>query len=134
MDKIFTISGIDTKRWIEINDARTELSEIKIKNALCYVPMHIYEDSLIDLDEISEVIVSDDVMDNEGFILFHESCFDLIQEARYKTNRACIWYDEIVNKIPTADSILLSIHSKEELRKALDMYINYYPFVSKKVL
>jgi len=52
-----------------------------------------------------------------------------IQEIRALSYRACIWYPEIRNIIPTAESLILPINSIDELFNHLNLNLGKYPFV-----
>lgn len=122
--KIFILPNRTSDKWIESNDAQTEISEIMVDKDFCYVPIHIYEDSLIDSDEFGE-----NINYSNRYVILDRKYLNLIQELRISGYRACIWYEEIKDKIPTARSILLSIESKEQLKSSLSKYISCYPFV-----
>ena len=123
MDKIFTLSTQKTK-WIETNDALTNLSEIQLTPQYCIVPLHIYEDSLCDDDNLNVNMIED-----KTSFIYPRECFSQIQLLRQQSYRACIWYEEIKDNIPTADSILIHITSNEQLQEALKKHILEYPFV-----
>ena len=123
MNGIFSHRDNDCK-WIEINDAMTSLSEIEITKEYCIVPRHIVEDSLIEDDFLSEIGI-----DNGITVWYPRETLDYIQNLRANSSRACIWYPEINDKIPTAKSILLEVPTQEKLRKYLKNNITQYPFV-----
>lgn len=119
MHKIFNINT-SKKLWIDTNSAQTHLSEIELTDEYCIIPMHIYEDSLCDDDEINNVIIF-----NNNHVKVPRSYFNKVQFLRNQSYRACIWYPEIKNKIPTAESKLIPIQNDKKIKK----YISCYPFV-----
>lgn len=125
MDRVYTLpSSQEESRWIQTNDAQINLSEIKVMEHFCIVPHHIYEDSLIEDEEINL-----DVLEKDQTVSYPRKHFERIQFLREQSHRACIWYPEVEVKIPTASSLLLEFHSTEELQNALAENISKYPFV-----
>src|SRR5687767_882405 len=114
MDKIFTLP-IESNNWIETNDALTNLSEINVTKDCCIVPFHIFEDSLAD----AEIKYTE----YQYKYKYPRHMFSQIQLLREQSYHACIWYPEIKDTIPTADSILLSLTSIDQLKKDLETYI-----------
>lgn len=130
MDQIFTLpSTMACSRWIETNDAETELSEIQVTNTHCIVPQHIYEDSLVEDDYLSEHVIDNDIVGGRVVVSYPRHLLSHIQTTRSNSYRACIWYPEVVDKIPTAHSILLAVNSIEHLQLHLRDNITPYPFV-----
>lgn len=124
MDKIFTLPGRESNHWIETNDAETELSEIQVGDEYCIVPIHIYEDSLVEDDRLSEIVI-----DRDGVVLYPRDELKYIQRVRANSYRACIWHPEVCDNIPTASGILVELFSKEQLKTCLEENIERYPFV-----
>ena len=121
---IYTLPKSRFSRWVETNDADTNLSEIQVTEDYCIVPMHIYQDSLIENDFLDKFIIEENI-----HIFYNRKALKDIQETRANSYRACIWYQEIIGKIPTAESILLKISSISEVREGLENNIEKYPFV-----
>lgn len=117
-----TISTND--HWIDKNDANTELSEIEIKNGIIYVPDHIYKDSLIDNDYLEDIMFK-----KNNKYCYDISCYNKIRQARIHSYNACIWYNEILDKIPTAQSIVFDYNSIEDAKSKCKKYIKDYNFV-----
>jgi len=115
-DHIFSLLSM----LIESNGAQTYLSEIRVDDEVCYVPRHIYEDSLV--EEFSDEIIDE----TPTHVIYPEKCLDKIQIARRNSYRACVWYP---TKIPTAKSILLPIDSINSLKRHLHNYLHLYPIV-----
>lgn len=124
MDCIFDLSNGKRTIWISDNNCQTHLSEIKISDKHCIVPNHIYEDSLVENEPLDSVVVFKD-----GEILYPKSHFKAIQEARVSSYKACIWYPNIADKIPTAKSLLIALNSKDHLYNSISIHLKDYPFV-----
>ncbi len=124
MNKIFTLSNRSENPWIETNDALTDMSEIKVTDKYCIVPYHIYEDSLCDDDYINH-----DVIENGSNFKYPIKHFSRIQNLREQSYHACVWYPEIKNIIPTAESLLIPIVSSSQVQDELKNNIAKYPFV-----
>ena len=125
MEKVHSLPSIKSKnRWVETNDAQTDLSEIKVTDELCIVPYHIYEDSLIEDEEINI-----DMLEKDRSIIYPRKWFERIQFLREISHQACIWYPEVAGKIPTAKSLLIEFQTLEELQNALKNNLFSYPFV-----
>lgn len=113
--------------WIDtndINDTASALSEIKLTEKECIVPIHIYNDSLVEDDILSDCV---DIKITEA--IYPRNMFSHIQNVRKCSYRACIWYEEIKDVIPTAESIILEPKSLEHLRILIKENIKSYPFV-----
>jgi len=121
MDKIFTHNTYD---WIEDNNCNVGLSEINIINDTCVVPLHIYEDSLVEDDELDKVAIY-----KKNAVVYPVKCFNLIRNLRLRSYRACEWYPNIVDLIPTAKSLLIEINNTKDLENALKENLEKYPFV-----
>jgi len=107
-------------RWIDTNDAETGLSQIQVTNDKCIVPRNIYIDSLVEDEYLNNLLIDNE----EGKIIYPRYTLNYIQE-----KRACIWYPEISNRIPTSDSILLNIISMEKIKLDIKSNIKKYPFI-----
>lgn len=110
-------------RWMEINDAGLNISEILIYGDKCFVPAHIYEDSLV--EDFYDKIISEE----NNYLLFPLDLRESIQKARIKSYSACIWYPEIEKVVPTAQSKLFLLNSHENLLNNIKENIHEYPFV-----
>lgn len=124
MDKIFNLPNQSQDFWIETNDAQIDISEIKITDKYCIVPYHIYQDSLCDDEEINFDVI--EVGSSFKYPLKH---FPRIQLLREQSHHACVWYPEIKEKIPTAESLLIPIYSIQQVQDNLKENISEYPFV-----
>lgn len=134
MDRIFNIPKSIIERsqidefWIDTNDAMVGMSEIKFDKDYCWVPWHIYEDSLADHDEINNKSIEKDY-----WTLYPLNLFSEIQRIRRESYRACIWYKEICNNIPTSKSVMIRINDsckrEDIIKSALEDNLNAYPFV-----
>jgi len=125
MDQIFTLpSTTGFSPWVDTNDAETELSEIQVTATHCIVPQHIYKDSLLEDEYLDKLVI-----DNDMWVLYPRHVLNYIQATRGNSYRACIWYPELINKIPTAPSILLYLTSMTQLWSHLKDNIAQYPFV-----
>lgn len=134
MDRIFNIpkylsnrSSID-ECWIETNDANVGMSEIKFDDMHCWVPWHIYEDSLIDDD-----IINEHAIEKDYWTLYPIHLYSEIQRIRGESYKACNWYEDIINNIPTSKSIISKINDEYnrdyEIQKVLEENLEKYPFV-----
>jgi len=103
--------------WIESNDAEVGLSEIRQSQTEIHVPVHIYEDCLVD-EDLKEINIGKD------YVTYAKEDFFLVQKYRENAYRACKWYLE--GKIPTAKSVLLPWN---EARSALEQNLKNFPFV-----
>lgn len=123
MDLVFPLPGMDdVSGWIERNDARTGNSEMITTCTHCIVPIHVWEDSLVDGDLVP-------IARSDRFVAYDLSDLEDIQAQREASYRACVWYPEIENTIPTAPSLLLDVSTIDMLRDSLNDSIAAYPFV-----
>ncbi len=126
MDKIFTLPeylGRDNL-WVETNDALTNISEIKLDQELCWIPRHIYNDSIANSDIVEEYLE-----ERSGYMIYPVSAFSDIQKARSLAYRVCVWYPVIEGLIPTAKTLLFSVNEYSDLSEIISHNIEYYPFV-----
>lgn len=123
MKQIFELPSCSSCFWINSNDCAVGLSEIEVTEEICRVPKHIYEDSLIENEELSKQILRETPFD----VYYPRKCYEKIQQTRIESYAACNWYPDI--SIPTASSILVPIPSEESLLNSLFQYLPSYPFV-----
>lgn len=104
------------------NNCNMPLSELRLVNDEIYVPMHIYEDTLIDTD-LEELGTMTD-----KFVIYDICMFEDIRICRLNGYRACLWYEHC-DKIPTAKSILYKPKNKEDTTNFIRENIEKYPFI-----
>jgi hypothetical protein len=105
------------------NDANTHLSELQLVGDELRVPMHIFEDALVD----APPHLADAGQRRGRHVIYPASLLDAVQDARRHAYSACKWYP--VLEAPTALSVL---HSPADLADAEDFiarHLDRYPFV-----
>ncbi len=117
-DRIFSFPDHQSSKWVEQNDAQVGFSELQIVDDKIYVPIHIYEDSLVDWD-IEPSHVLDRIL--RPFV-YPRSLLDAIQEQRVASYHLCHWYDQVVDVIPTAQSLVLPCDNRYDVSS----YLNYH--------
>lgn len=113
----------DNTKWVESNDACTNLSEIQIVDNMCIVPEHIYLDSLEENEYLESKVI---IKENKYF--YDKTYLDFIYSARINSYNACKWYGQINKKIPTANSVILE-YNDNSLFGLIDNNLKLYPFV-----
>jgi hypothetical protein len=106
-----------------INDANTHLSELQLVGDELRVPMHIFEDALVD----APPHLVDAGRRRGRHVIYPAALLDAVQDARRHAYSACKWYP--VLEAPTALSVL---HSPADLADAEDFiarHLDRYPFV-----
>lgn len=127
MKKIYTLPTnlCYSSKWIEENNCNLNLSEIKVTDSHCIVPVYIYEDSLVDCDSLT----NKELEFGAHHVKYPISFFYTIQNARKNSFKACQWYPEIKDKIPTAESIIFEIVDRAQVLNVLTDNLTDYPFV-----
>jgi len=93
-----------------------EFSEIKVRTTVCIVPIHIWEDSLVEsnLEYIKR--------GSKG-VTYNIDLLEQINIQRQLSYVATVWYPEIEGKIPTAKGVLYRIESLKHLMELLRTHI-----------
>lgn len=117
--------------WIETNDAEVGLSELAVTATRIVVPQHIHIDCLCNYqdDDICCSYEIEPIDSGNGKFIYAREDESKIRTLRLEAYRACHWYYDIEDTVPTAKSILVRVHSLKDIKQTLEKYIEAYPFV-----
>lgn len=120
VDRIFSLPDHESSKWVNQNDAHVGLSELQVVDDKIYVPIHIYEDSLVDWDVEPSYVLD---YSCRPFV-YPSYLLESLQKQRVSSYHFCHWYDQVKDVIPTAESLVLSCQSRYDVDSWLNTYLN----------